>query len=138
MGTGNRLARSVDRSRFLAGQLATVGAKASGFMERELAIVQRRVEIAARAMAALYLAVAMFGLATLVSISGAAVAEYWQGPALEVAVVVGVAAGLVGFAALLTATISLVWEARLAVRSLGFETRHALAEVERRLGRRAS
>jgi hypothetical protein len=136
MGTGNRLARAVDRSRFLADQLATATADEGSFMGRELEIVQRRVEIAARAMASLYLSVAMFAMATLISIGGAAAGEFWPGPLLEVSIVIGTVCGLLGFGALVTATMSLVWEARLAVSSLRLETSHARASLAARLGRR--
>ena len=107
LSTSNRLARAVDRSRYLVAELVAPDAVGTDHMQRELEVGQRRVVIAGQAMSALYLAVAAFGLATLSSIAGAALAEYVQGPVVEVAIVSGGIAGLVGFAALVTATVSL-------------------------------
>ena len=132
LSTSNRLARAVDRSRFLVGALLAPAAVGSRHMERELDLCQRRVVIAGHAMSALYLAVAAFGLATLSSIAGAVLAEYVDGPVVEIAIVCSGIAGLVGFAALVTATVSLAWEARLAVEGLRLETSHALESLKRR------
>lgn len=133
--TSSRFGRAIDRSRVLAALLTTSGSlRAAESTSRELRVVQKRVGLIAKAMSRLYLAAAMFSLATLLSISGAVVAEFSALGAVLDAVVVGAGVvGLVGFAAFVNAALLLVWESRLAVQSLEVEAAEAVAAMPKNL-----
>lgn len=83
LSTANRFARAVDRSRELMARVTPPPPDLKARAEfQELFEVRRRVAQIAGALSCLYLAAAMFGLATLLSIVGAVVAEITGGPVL--------------------------------------------------------
>jgi hypothetical protein len=129
LSTTNRFGRAIDRSRVLAARLGDAGARAAlPSLEQQWSYVQQRVRLMARALFGLYLAAAMFALATLASIVGAAAAEIgWQG---VVAVVIGAAvlSGAVGFLALVTGAVAMVADARLAIQNLALEAADVLPD----------
>jgi len=144
LSTSNRFGRAVDRSRMLAGlvtRLTPEAMDATGTSDdppaeaRELLAMGRRVRLIVRALSGLYLAVAMFSLATLTSIVGGVVAEFSGGAFLDVVIVAAVVFGLVGFAGLVAAAIALVVESRLAEASLFREEETALARMRKALSR---
>ena len=123
LSTSNRFARAIDRSRQLVGEIREL----SDSGRAELAIAARRVKLIARTMSSLYLSAASFAVATLMSVLGAVVAESSGGLAAEIAIIVALLCGLIGFAAFVTGAIGLVIESQLAVRALTHETDEALA-----------
>ena len=130
MATTNRFARSVDRSRFLLGELATAAPELQPLLRRDLEASQRRARVIARAMGGLYLAAGMFALATMLSVVGAVLAQLGVPLALHVDIVGAAVAGAIGFGAFVIATIALIEESRLALRALTLEAQ----ETELRLG----
>ncbi len=130
--TSNRLARAVDRSRHLLGELADAAPELEQHFRRGLEVSQRRARVIVRAMGALYLAAGMFALATMLSVIGAVLAQFGAPVALHVDVIAAAVAGGLGFAALVSAAVGLVEEARLALRGLAIEA----AEVELTISRR--
>jgi hypothetical protein len=128
LSTTNRFGRSIDRSRVLAARLSDPTARTSApSLERQMAMVQRRVGLMARALFGLYLSAAMFALATLASIVGAAMAELVHGTVLTLIVAAATVSGVVGFIAFVTAAAAMVAESRLAMRSLALEAADAVA-----------
>ena len=93
MSTSNRFARVVDQSRFLSRESARV----SPHLREQLLLATRRVRLIARALTSLYVAVAAFSLATLVSLVGAVAAVALGGSLLEFAGVVAMIFGVLGF-----------------------------------------
>jgi hypothetical protein len=127
LSTSNRFGRAIDRSRVLmknAGDLSESG-------REELRLVARRVRLLAHVLSSLYLATAIFALATLTSILGAAAAEFAPQMALRIVVIAAVVLGVCGFAAFITGAIGLVIESRLAVHALTNETDEALTSLEK-------
>jgi hypothetical protein len=130
--TSSRFGRAIDRSRHLASMLTESGTtRPAASTAQELRVVQKRVGLIARAMSRLYLAAAMFALATLLSISGAVIAEFSLAALLDVVIVGAGLVGLVGFVAFVNAALLLVWESRLAVQSLEAEAAEAVAAIPR-------
>ncbi|HXZ67425.1 MAG TPA: DUF2721 domain-containing protein [Alphaproteobacteria bacterium] len=131
MSTSNRFARAVDRSRELMKRMSTPkpGIEKTADYE-EMFIVRRRVRQIATALSCLYLAAAMFGLATLLSVAGAVLAEIVGGPISNGVIVAAMCAGIVGFVGFVLAGIILVIESRLALKSLLSESDEALARLD--------
>jgi Protein of unknown function (DUF2721) len=72
LSTANRFARAIDRSRYLTGLLNNPALEALHAVEvTELRMTGRRIWLIGLAISGLYLAAAMFALATVMSIVGA-------------------------------------------------------------------
>ena len=131
MSTSNRFARAVDRSRELMKRMSQPKPgmeKTSDYAE--MFIVRRRLHQIATALSGLYLAVAMFGLATLLSVAGAVLAEIVGGPISNGVIIAAMSSGIVGFVGFVVAGIILVAESRLALKSLVSESDEALAALD--------
>lgn len=139
LSTTNRFARTIDRSRYLSDLLNRATANlAHGMAEvAELRVVGRRIRLIGTAIAAFYLAAAMFALATVTSIIGAVIAEEAGGASLDVVVLFAAGLGGVGFAAFVAAAFALVVEARLAIQALRLESAAAIGAMERALSERS-
>ncbi|MGD0191453.1 MAG: DUF2721 domain-containing protein [Rhizomicrobium sp.] len=127
LSTSNRFGRAIDRSRSLAtnvGELSESG-------REELQLVARRVRLLAHVLSSLYLSTAIFALATLTSILGAAAAEFAPQTALQIVVIAAVVLGVCGFAAFIAGATGLVIESRLAVQALARETDEALSSLNK-------
>ena len=134
LSTANRFARAIDRSRYLTGLLGSPALEGLHAVEvAELRTTGRRISLIGLAISGLYLAAAMFALATVVSILGAVLAQLVAGTALDVIIVFAVLLGLAGFAAFVTAALALVIETRLTMAWLANESEAAIAAMERAL-----
>jgi hypothetical protein len=137
LSTANRFARSIDRSRYLTGLLSQPALDSMHAVEvEELGTVGHRIRLIGVAISSLYLAAAMFALATVMSILGAVLAQMIVGAIFDVIVVFAVILGLVGFAAFVVAALALVIETRITMRSLANESRGAISAMERALASR--
>lgn len=135
LSTANRFARAVDRSRELMARVTPPPPDLKARAEfQELFEVRRRVAQIAGALSCLYLAAAMFGLATLLSIVGAVAAEITGEPVLAPIVAAAAVCGAVGFVAFVGAGIILVIESRLALKSLRRESDAVLAGLRAAMG----
>ena len=119
LGTGNRLARTVDRAQKLTTELErqteprSLAARAAS---RELAATQRRMLMLIRAMRDFYTAVGGFAAAVLISLLGAVftpLANDWIALAIEV---IAVSIGTIAVGSLVKGSLLLVRETRLAVK----------------------
>jgi hypothetical protein len=122
LGTGNRFARAVDRTRALAALIGT--AQAPGqieFYRRQLATAQRRGLMMVRALTAFYLAVGCFGLGTLGSLLGATLGTLEGGLWLQGLLSGVLGAASIGVASLVAGAGLLLVESRLALAMLRAE-----------------
>jgi hypothetical protein len=121
LGTGNRLARVVDRTRQLVRDLhagAETHTEVKELWMRHLGLLEQRGALLVRAMKYFYGAIACFALASVVSILGASVVSAQYKWAFEAIVAVSFVAGVVGFTGLAVGCSFLVNETRLALRSI--------------------
>ena len=121
LGTGNRLARVVDRTRMIAREMhqARSGDETTQLWVRHLGRLERRGALLLRAMSFFYGAIGAFAAASLVSILGASMAasQYSKIPFTPFAIISFVA-GALGFVALVVGCVFLVSETRLALQSM--------------------
>ena len=124
LGTGNRLARVVDRARYIAQQLRNENDRALCKMySTQLERLEKRGQKLVGGMTFFYTAVGSFAAASLVSLLGALLAETHYGLSFTlIAALVLIASG-VGFVGLSSGCTLLVQETRLALRSLRDEGR---------------
>jgi len=132
LGTGNRLARVVDRTRELSKGLQSkppnVDSKAMWL--RHIGRLEKRAQLLVRAMSFFYGSVGAFAAASLVSILGAILAE--SGYRLPFAPTAGTSLliGTVGFVGLSIGCSMLVRETRLALLTQADEAQLARGWVE--------
>ena len=126
LGTSNRLARVVDRTRTIAREMQNTPASAdvNQLWVRHLDRLEKRGALLLRAMSFFYGAIGAFAAASLVSILGASMAasQFNRIPFTPFAVV-SFLAGAVGFFGLVVGCVFLVNETRLALASM-FEEAH--------------
>jgi uncharacterized protein DUF2721 len=120
LGTGNRLARVVDRTRQLVRDLhgTEINDETKELWMRHLSRLEQRGALLVRAMSFFYGAIGCFAAASVVSILGASVVWTQYRWPFEVIVVISFVAGVVGFTGLAVGCSLLVRETRLALRSI--------------------
>jgi hypothetical protein len=120
LGTGNRLARVVDRTRTLVKDLhgTEIDAATRALWVRHLGRLERRGALLVRALSFFYGAIGCFALASVVSILGASVVSINYKWVFQAIVGVSFVAGTVGFTGLAVGCSFLVNETRLALRSI--------------------
>lgn len=131
LGTGNRLARVVDRTRQLATELRRDNSDTplNRMYQRQLERLARRSSRLVRAMTCFYTAVGAFAAASLVAVVGASLAPTRFYVPFEVIAFFSLAAGVIGFVGLAMGSGLLVEETRLAVLSHYEEAESAIAEL---------
>lgn len=124
LGTSNRLARAVDRVRALASHLehhSDTESRIAQLELRQMKSAERRVLIIVRAMTAFYLAVGSFAFGTMLALVGATLVT----PDHEVmrlwVMRLTIAACVIGVAAIMSGSLSLVFESRLTFQILQVE-----------------
>jgi hypothetical protein len=134
LSTSNRFARATDRARALVAYLeGPGGARSKSGAAQELVWSQGRVRLIRTALTGYYLATAMFAMATMISIAGIVLSEYIGRFALDLILASAALSGSLGFVALVTGSVALIFESRLAVRSLRGEAMEATSTIERAL-----
>jgi hypothetical protein len=120
LGTGNRLARVVDRTRQIAAELRKDCADnpLNQMYLRQLTRLDRRAEKLVRGMAFFYTAVGSFASASMVAVFGASLTFTRFGFPVQVVAYFSLAAGIVGFIGLASGSVHLVQETRLALITL--------------------
>jgi hypothetical protein len=120
LGTGNRLARVVDRTRHLAKEFHEVkpDAATKEMWVRHMGRLEKRGSLLVRAMSFFYGSIGAFAAASLVSILGASLISTEYKLPFEAIVAISFVAGTVGFAGLVVGCLFLVNETRLALRSI--------------------
>jgi hypothetical protein len=120
LGTSNRIARVVDRTRIIAAELATVepGTRKYGLRAAQLERLRVRAELLFKALRMMYASLGSFAAAALISVIGSVLAFYDQQLAFRGAAVLGLAIGGLGVVGLVTGCLLMVRETRLALRNM--------------------
>lgn len=130
LGTSNRVARVVDRTRVLAAELARLGASDPGQASRLRQIERLRVRarLLVSALRILYAALGSFAACALISVIGALATSYGVTVIFHVSAVVALGVGLCGVGALVAGCTKMVGETRLALLGMTEEVSDTLAE----------
>ena len=131
LGTGNRLARVVDRARYLTTEMrkSTSTATAhSKMLLSQLGRTEKRSRLLVEAMTFFYTGIGSFAAASLISLAGAALASSRFTLAYEIAIALGLVSGTIGFLCLVFGCSLLVRETRLAVFALREESKVTVEE----------
>jgi len=125
LGTSNRLARVVDRTRIVAARLASLepGHPEYSSWAGQLAPLKVRAELLLKALRAFYAGLGLFAASALVSVGGSIGAYYNQKFLFEAAATLGIATGASAVIALVTGCVVMVRETQLAVQSLSEEAK---------------
>jgi uncharacterized protein DUF2721 len=120
LGTGNRLARVVDRTRFIARELHASPKRdeVTALWVNHLSKLEKRGALLVRAMSFFYGSIGAFAAASLVSILGAVLATTQYRLPFEAVAGIGFVAGTIGFVGLTVGCVLLVRETRVAVLSM--------------------
>lgn len=122
LGTGNRLARTVDRARALTDALEkrdqSPASPLAAAMSRELSLVERRMFVLIRAMRFFYIGVGSFASAALISLIGAVAASELTATAVKILEITAVLIGAIAVGALVSGAFLLARETRLAVAGM--------------------
>jgi hypothetical protein len=120
LGTGNRLARVVDRTRTLVKELrgGEIDPATRALWVTHLDRLEKRGALLVRAMSFFYSAIGCFAAASVISLLGAsAVFSKYKWP-FQAIVVISFVLGTIGFVGLAVGCSLLVNETRLALRSI--------------------
>lgn len=123
LGTGNRIARVVDRTRVLAAGLASIdpnSARAQAYREH-LGRLRLRGHLLLRALRCFYASIGSFAAAALISVVGSVVATSASDPIFRIIAMLGLIAGAVGVGGLVIGGAVMVRETQLAVDFLDRE-----------------
>jgi hypothetical protein len=125
LGTSNRLARVVDRTRVVARELAAIGPSDSHYKSwvAQLDGLQVRTRMLVKALRFIYGSLGLFATAALVSVLGSIGIYYGQHILFQVTAGLGLLAGAVAVVGLASGCALMVHETRLAVRNLGEEAK---------------
>jgi hypothetical protein len=130
LGTSNRLARVVDRTRVVTEKIATLDENSGDFhaWNSQLGPLQVRAQLLLRALSLFYAGLGLFAASALVSVGGSIAAYYAQRLLFEAAAAVAILTGAAAVTGLVSGCILMVRETQLGVRSLSEEakllTRH--------------
>jgi uncharacterized membrane protein len=135
LGTSNRIARVVDRTRVVAAEIASFQSGSSEYQVRvgQLERLQVRAQLLFRALRILYASLGAFAAAALISVIGSALAFYGQQLAFRAAAVAGLATGAFAVTGLVSGCILMVRETRFALRNITEEAE--MARIQYRSGR---
>ena len=138
LGTSNRLARVVDRTRVVARMVSTAETEAmseeraaarhsaewrSQGWEAQLTGLQMRTQLLVKALRAIYGSLGLFAAAALVSVVGSIVTYYGGRVLFLVTAGLAMTAGAVAVVGLATGCVLMVQETRVAVRNLSDEAK---------------
>jgi hypothetical protein len=128
LGTGNRIARVVDRTRVVVKELAGLPA---GQREYQLWLAQLerlhvRGALLLKALRLFYVALGCFAASALLSVVGASLVYYQMSFAFHVLAIIALSVGMLAVAGLVSGCALMVRETTLAVDSVGSEVEEAL------------
>lgn len=120
LGTANRLARVVDRTRVVSAELAHAEPSAEGYLvcRRQLEALSGRRALVLKALKFFYVSLGSFAAATLISLLGAVIAASSLHLAFPFIALLGLVSGTVGVAGLVYSCSLMMQETRLAIRNL--------------------
>jgi len=129
LGTSNRIARVVDRSRVVADHLKALAANSPERRpwEQQLEGLRARARYLFWALRLLYASLGAFAAAALVAVLGSVIAASDLPYAFRVAAILGLAVGTVGVGGLAAGCLLMVQEVRLALKQTADEAEAAMA-----------
>lgn len=130
LGTSNRVARVVNRTRILVTELSHLERGAPSH-KRHLAQIERlgtRSDLLVRALRTIYAALGGFATSALLAAVGGSAAFYDEALISHIAAVVGLLVGLFAVGGLVSGCVLMVAETRLALLSVRQQVDEALAE----------
>jgi hypothetical protein len=132
MGTANRLARVVDRTRVVSAELAHVAPNSENFMarQRQLEALRVRWTLVLRALKFFYMSLGSFAAAALISLFGSVFTASGLHLVFDFIVLLGLLSGTVGVAGLVVGCAIMMQETRLAIQNLAEETELTARPVE--------
>jgi hypothetical protein len=127
LGTANRLARVVDRTRVVTAELANFQPASAGyqFHVRQLEHLAARGHLLYRALRIMYASLGSFAAAALLSVIGSALSFFALRLAFDAAALIALLIGLYAVSALVFGCILMVRETRLAVQTITEEAEYA-------------
>jgi hypothetical protein len=130
LGTSNRVARVVDRTRVLTAELARLGTGEPGQARRlrQIERLRARARLLMSALRIIYAALGSFAACALISVLGALATSYEVPALFHASAVVALAVGLGGVSALVIGCSKMVAETRLALLGMTEEVTDTLAE----------
>jgi Protein of unknown function (DUF2721) len=133
LGTSNRIARVVDRTRVVAAEIVSFEAGSTEYLLRvnQLERLQARAQLLFRALRITYASLGAFAAAALISVIGSAMAFYNLKFVFQAAAVAGLAIGGFGVSGLVSGCILMVQETRLALQNISEEAEFARIRFKR-------
>jgi hypothetical protein len=130
LGTSNRVARVVDRSRVLAAELVKIGEGEPGYAHRLRQIERLRVRavLLMSALRTVYAALGSFAACAVISVIGALATAYELPLLYHVSAIVALLVGVGAVSGLVVGCSKMVAETRLALQGMGEEVTDVLAE----------
>jgi uncharacterized protein DUF2721 len=131
LGTGNRLARVVDRTRVIAGKMEAGPSREpdAQLWVPHLDRLEKRGGLLLRAMRAFYAAIGFFAAASLVAVLGASLTASQYNLPFQAIAWFSFVSGAAGFVGLVIGCVFLVSETRLALQSMTEEARLAKSRL---------
>lgn len=128
LGTANRLARVVDRTRVVSAELANAVPNTRNLeaCQRKLQDLRVRWTLVLRALRLFYLSLGSFAAAALVSLFGSLFTASGPQLSFNFIALLGLLAGTVGVGGLVCGCTTMMRETRLAIKNLEEETRGPL------------
>ena len=126
LGTSNRLARVVDRTRIVASELADFapGSEGHQIWSALLEPLQVRARMLVKALRLIYAALGLFAMSALVSVCGSMAAYYGQRFLFESAAALAILSGASAVTGLALGCVLMIRETQLAVQSLTDEAKN--------------
>jgi hypothetical protein len=130
LGTSNRIARVVDRTRVVTSEIASLKVESVEYQVwiKQLERLQLRAQLLFRALRIMYASLGAFAAAALISVIGSAMAFYGQQLAFRAAAVVGLVIGVFGVTGLVWGCLLMVRETKLALQNISEEAELARSQ----------
>ena len=131
LGTGNRIARVVDRTRAVSAELChlTPGAADYDSHIHQLALLRQRAQLLFRCLRLFYFSLGCFVASALISVLGSAMAFYHLALGFEVLAGLGLFIGVFGVGGLVLGCGLMVAEVRVALEQINEEAEQASASL---------
>ena len=132
LGTANRLARVVDRTRIVSMQLVSLAsdAETTATLRRQLGELRVRWSLVLRALICFYMSIGSFAAAALISLVGSSLATPNLRLIFNCLAILGLLSAIVGVGSVIVGCSIMVRETRLAIRNLAEEVELAGLPVE--------
>ncbi|MEP7362700.1 MAG: DUF2721 domain-containing protein [Acidobacteriota bacterium] len=127
LGTGNRIARVVDRTRTVSKELCDLKAGSADYNSHihQLALLQQRSQLLFRCLRLFYFSLGCFVASALISILGSVMAFYQIALGFEVLAGLGLLIGIFGVGSLVFGSGLMVAEVRVALEQITEEAAQA-------------